>query len=154
VILDDELGIIHMNPAFQKMFMCTNGILGRRISYLVDADGYEKMASGSTDQYEAIRSKYGKKYHEQLYKLPAEKQYVGLYTDVTKIKFDDKQLDLIKKQTMEQARELLDHQIRFSQEDFRKFNAHTPFPREKYGAQRGTRDASDGSVRRAGPDMR
>ncbi len=116
MILDDELGIIHMNPAFQKMFMCTNGILGRRISYLVDADGYEKMASGSTDQYEAIRSKYGKKYHEQLYKLPAEKQYVGLYTDVTKIKFDDKQLDLIKKQTMEQARELLDHQIRFSQE--------------------------------------
>ena len=116
VILDSELRIIHMNPAFQKMFMCNNSILGRRISYLVDADGYEKMASGAADQHEAIRSKYGKKYHEQLYTLPADKQYVGLYTDVTKIKFDDKQLDLIKKQTMEQARELLDHQIKFSQE--------------------------------------
>ena len=116
VILDSELKIIHMNPAFQKMFMCNNSILGRRISYLVDADGYEKMASGATDQYEAIRSKYGKKYHEQLYTLPSEKQYVGLYTDVTKIKFDDQQLDLIKKQTMDQARELLDHQIKFSQE--------------------------------------
>ncbi len=116
VILDGELSIIHMNPAFKKMFMCNNSILGRRISYLVDADGYEKMASGATDQYEAIRSKYGKKYHEQLYTLPAEKQFVGLYTDVTKIKFDDAQLDLIKKQTMEQARELLDHQIKFSQE--------------------------------------
>ncbi len=116
VILDSQLNIIHMNPAFQKMFMCNNAILGRRISYLVDADGYEKLASGATGQYEAIRSKYGKKYHEQLYKLPNEQQYVGLYTDVTKIKFDDAQLDLIKKQTMEQARELLDHQIRFSQE--------------------------------------
>jgi iron only hydrogenase large subunit-like protein/uncharacterized Fe-S cluster-containing protein len=116
VILDSELRIIHMNPAFHRMFMCNNGILGRRISYLIDADGYEKLTAGKTDKYEAIKSRYGIKYHEQLYKLPVEKQYVGLYTDVTKIRFDESQMDLIKKQTMEQAKELLDHQIRFSQE--------------------------------------
>jgi uncharacterized Fe-S cluster-containing protein len=116
VILDGELTILHMNQAFQRMFMCNSGILGRRISYLVDADGYEKLASGAADTYEAIKSKYGKKYHEQLYKLPSENQYVGMYTDVTKIRFDEKQVDLIKKQTVEQAKELLDHQIRFSQE--------------------------------------
>lgn len=116
VILDSALSIIHMNPAFQRMFMCTNGILGRRISYLIDAGGYEKLAAGTTDKYEAIKSRYGIKYHEQLYTLPAEKQYVGLYTDVTKIRFDESQMDLIKKQTVEQAKELLDHQIRFSQE--------------------------------------
>ncbi len=116
VILDGELKIIHMNPAFMQMFMCTNGIIGRRISYLVDADGYEKLVSGKADTYEAIKSKYGKKYHEQLYKLPSENQYVGMYTDVTQIRFDEKQIDLIKKQTVEQAKELLDHQIKFSQE--------------------------------------
>jgi iron only hydrogenase large subunit-like protein len=116
IILDGELTILHMNPAFQRMFMCNSGIIGRRISYLVDADGYEKLASGAADTYEAIKSKYGKKYHEQLYKLPSENQYVGMYTDVTKIRFDEKQIDLIKKQTVEQAKELLDHQIRFSQE--------------------------------------
>ncbi len=116
VILDSALTILHMNPAFQRMFMCSSGIIGRRISYLVDADGFEKLASGAADTYEAIKSKYGKKYHEQLYKLPSENQYVGMYTDVTKIKFDEKQIDLIKKQTVEQAKELLDHQIRFSQE--------------------------------------
>ncbi|SHI09999.1 Iron only hydrogenase large subunit, C-terminal domain [Sporobacter termitidis DSM 10068] len=116
VILDSELTIIHMNPAFQHMFMCTGSILGRRISYLLDADGYEKMASGKLSQYEAIKSRYGKKYHEQLYTLTAEGQYVGLYTDVTKIRFDNSQIDLIKRQTVEQAKELLDHQIRVSQE--------------------------------------
>ena len=116
VILDSELTIIHMNPAFQRMFMCSKSIIGRRISYLVDADGFEKLASGAVDKYEAIKSRYGIKYHEQLYKLSDEKQYVGLYTDVTKIRFDDSQIDLIKKQTVEQAKELLDHQIRFSQE--------------------------------------
>ena len=98
------------------MFMCNSGIIGRRISYLVDADGYEKLATGATETYEAIKSKYGKKYHEQLYKLPSEDQFVGMYTDVTKIRFDEKQIDLIKKQTVEQAKELLNHQIRFSQE--------------------------------------
>jgi iron only hydrogenase large subunit-like protein len=116
VILDSELCIIHMNPAFQKMFTCDNGILGRRISYLIDSNGYEKMATGSVDTYEAIKSSYGKKYHEQLYTLRNEKQYVGLYTDVTNIRFDSNQMDLIKKQTMEQAKELLEHQINFSQE--------------------------------------
>ncbi len=116
VILDSELAILHMNPAFQRMFMCSSGITGRRISYLVDADGYERLASGAAESYEAIKSKYGKKYHEQVYKLPSENQYVGMYTDVTNIRFDEKQIDLIKKQTVEQAKELLDHQIRFSQE--------------------------------------
>lgn len=116
VILDSELKIINMNPAFHKMFMCNNSIIGRRISYLVDADGYEKLAAGAMEAFESIKSKYGTKYHEQIYALRDEKQYVGMYTDMTKIKFDPKHIGLIKNQTIEHARELLDHQIRFSQE--------------------------------------
>lgn len=115
VILDSELHIIKMNPAFQKMFMCNNGIIGRRISYLVDADGYEKLAAGTLEEFESIKSKYGTKYHEQLYALRDERQYVGMYIDMTKIKFEGGQLGLIKNQTIEHAKELLDHQIRFSQ---------------------------------------
>lgn len=115
VILDSELHIIKMNPAFQKMFMCNNGIIGRRISYLVDADGYEKLAAGTIEEFESIKSKYGTKYHEQLYALRDEKQYVGMYIDMTKIKFEGGQIGLIKNQTIEHAKELLDHQIRFSQ---------------------------------------
>jgi uncharacterized Fe-S cluster-containing protein len=116
VILDSELHIINMNPAFQKMFMCNNGIIGRRISYLVDADGYEKLACGSMEEFESIKSKYGTKYHEQIYALREECQYVGMYTNMTKINFDAGHIDLIKKQTIEHAKELLNHQIRFSQE--------------------------------------
>ena len=116
VICDSELNMIHMNPAFAKMFMCSQNIIGRRISYLLNADGYEKLATGQTEQIESIKTKYGIRYHELLYVLPGEKQYVGLYTDISKIRFDAAQLDLIKKQTIENARELLDHQIRFSQE--------------------------------------
>jgi iron only hydrogenase large subunit-like protein/uncharacterized Fe-S cluster-containing protein len=116
VVLDSELHIINMNPAFQKMFFCNNSILGRRISYLVNADGYEKMLAGAMERYESIRTKYGIKYHELLYALRDEGQYVGMYTDISQLKFDEGQVDLLKRQTLAQAKELLDHQIAFSQE--------------------------------------
>jgi iron only hydrogenase large subunit-like protein len=116
VILDGELSMIKMNPAFQKMFMCNNGILGRRISYLLNSEGFEKLQAGNTELYEAIRSKYGVRYHEILYPLREEGQYVGIYADISKIKYDAKQLDVIKAQTIVQAKEFLDHQVRFAQE--------------------------------------
>ena len=116
VVLDNELCMIKMNPAFQKMFMCNNGLLGRRISYLVNAEGYEELLSGSTDLYESIRIKYGIRYHEILYALRDEDQYVGIYANISKLKYDDRQLDVIKTQTLVHAREFLDHQVRFAQE--------------------------------------
>jgi iron only hydrogenase large subunit-like protein/uncharacterized Fe-S cluster-containing protein len=116
VVLDSELCMIQMNPAFQTMFTCNNGILGRRISYLVNADGYEQLLTGSAERFESIRSKYGIRYHELLYALREERQYVGIYVDISKVKFDDRQLDTIKAQTLFHAQEFLDHQIRFSQE--------------------------------------
>ena len=116
VVLDSELCMIRMNPAFQKMFMCNNGILGRRISYLVNAQGFESLQSGSRERYDSIRTQYGIKYHEILYALREEKQYVGIYSDISSLKYDVKQLDTIKLQTLAHAREFLDHQVRFAQE--------------------------------------
>lgn len=116
VMLDEELHIIKTNPAFQKMFLCGGDIIGKRISYFMDADGFEKLAAGIEDEHEEIKIKYGMKYHEQLYALRDEKQYVGMFTDISKVTFDESQVDLLKSQTLSQAQELLDHQIRFSQE--------------------------------------
>ena len=116
VVLDANLSMIQMNPAFQKMFMCNNSILGRHISYLVDAKGFELLQSGAQERFESIKSKYNVRYHEILYALREEQQYIGIYSDTSKVKFDTAQLDLIKTQTLAHAREFLDHQIRFAQE--------------------------------------
>ncbi|MDR2459946.1 MAG: 4Fe-4S binding protein [Deltaproteobacteria bacterium] len=115
-ILDKDLCLLKMNPAFQKMFMCNNGILGRRISYLLNAEGFEKLQAGTTELYESIKSKYGVRYHEILYALKDEGQYVGIYSDISKVKYDSKQLDVIKAQTISQAKEFLEHQVRYAQE--------------------------------------
>ena len=116
VILDSELLMTKMNPAFQKMFMCNNGILGRRISYLINAQGFELLQSGAMEKYESVQTKYGIKYLEKVYALREDKQYVGIYTNITDIKYDINQLDAIKAQTLTHAREFLDHQLRFAQE--------------------------------------
>ncbi len=116
VVLDKDLNIINMNQAFQKMFLCTNEVLGRRISYLIDGEGFQKIAAGEMDRLESIKTKYGKKYQEVLYEIPDENQYVGIYTDISQIKFDTGQIDIIKRQTLQQAKDLLDNQIQFSQE--------------------------------------
>ncbi|MGI6732353.1 MAG: [Fe-Fe] hydrogenase large subunit C-terminal domain-containing protein [Anaerovoracaceae bacterium] len=116
VILDDYLHIIHMNPAFQKLFGCSNSLLGRHISHLLDADSFEKLASGNIEVRDSIRTKRGIKYHEIVYPLKEEKQYVGIYKDISRLKFDEGQLDFIKNQTLQHVRDLLYHQISFSQE--------------------------------------
>ncbi|MDR1081134.1 MAG: hypothetical protein LBQ79_09310, partial [Deltaproteobacteria bacterium] len=116
VVLDAELCMIKMNTAFQKMFMCNSGILGRRISYLVNSEGFEKLQEGDTDKFESIKSKYGIRYHEILYTIREARQYVGIYADISKIRFDSGQLDVIKSQTLMHAREFLEHQVRFAQE--------------------------------------
>ncbi len=116
VILDHDLNLIHMNPAFHKMFMCSNSILGRHISYIFDAQDFETLAASDTDELDAIRTYYGTRYHETLYAMRDERQYVGMFTDLSHMKFDEGQMNLIKKQLLDNAKELLEHQISFSQE--------------------------------------
>lgn len=140
IILDEKLHIISMNDAFKKMFMCTEVIIGKKISYLIDPANFEKLAAGEGSN--AGISAGGKKYddknansgvegdkieviekypsyniicHEILYTLPGEKQYVGIFVNITNLEVNQKRLDEIKTQTVRQASELLEHQIDMAQ---------------------------------------
>lgn len=116
VIVDDHLHIMHMNPAFQKLFSCNNSILGRHVSCVLDVDSFEQLAMDNTLTRDSIRVKDSIKYHEIVYALIEEKQYVGIYTDVSNLKLDQAGIDAFKNQTLEHVRKLLYHQISFSQE--------------------------------------
>ena len=116
VMLDSELRILSVNPAFQAMFLCGSAILGRRISYLMEASGFESLASGASERFESVLGHYGRRFHQILYALRDSSQYVGIYMDISGIPLQEKATDLVRQQTLRQARELLDHQIRMSQE--------------------------------------
>jgi PAS domain S-box-containing protein len=117
VMLDERLNIISMNPAFRSFFMCTEAICGRPISYLMDPDPFEKLASGEAELVNTVvtHSRYNLVCHEILYALPEEKQYAGIFVNITKTRSDEEKLDKLRAQTVMQARELLEHQIRMAQ---------------------------------------
>lgn len=116
VQLDGELRIRRMNKSFEKMFMCGESVLGKRISYLISDEGFDKLITERLDTYETVRSKYGIRYHEVVFPMQDDNEYVGIYTDISGLKIDGYQIDLIKRQTLENAKDLLRQQIAFSQD--------------------------------------
>ncbi len=116
VQLDSALRIRHMNAAFAKMFLCNDGVLGKRISYLISDEAFDRLITEDLDTYETVQSKYGIRYHEVVFPMRDDNEYVGIYTDISALKIDSYQIDLIKRQTLENARDLLRQQIAFSQD--------------------------------------
>lgn len=118
VILNNELEIIHMNPAFKRFFMCTNSISGKRISYLMDPEPFVKLKEGDTDTIEMTikYDNYNITCHQLMYRLPEEKQFIGIFVDITKNLTDVEKLDLLREKTIFQAQELLNHQIEMAQQ--------------------------------------
>lgn len=112
VILDMSLSILHMNSSFKKLFMCTDSALGKPISYLMDAEPFEKIAVGAEEQRHATvhHRKYSLVCQQIIYALPQEGQIVGLFVDLTNMTRDKDKYDQLQSQTLEQARTLLKHQ--------------------------------------------
>lgn len=122
VILDEHLKIIHMNPAFRRFFMCSDAVYGQPISYLMDPEPFQRLASGQESLIEMTvdHSRYGLSCHQILYPMPEERQYVGILVNVTNSRASQEKLDQLRTQTVLQARELLEHQIRMA-ENLAKF---------------------------------
>jgi iron only hydrogenase large subunit-like protein/uncharacterized Fe-S cluster-containing protein len=127
VILDNELRIIAMNPAFEKMFLCSNVILGRHISYLTDATPFEQVLAGRAARVErtAPEPRYGRIFHQIVYALEQDEQIVGIFVDVTESNLNRERLATIHREALERSRQLLEHQVRMAQDITRLLAEHT-----------------------------
>jgi uncharacterized Fe-S cluster-containing protein len=117
LILDEDLTILSMNPAFKRFFSCTDTILGRHISYLMDPAPFEKLISGMVDTVDVTvtHRHYNLMTRELLYILKEERQIVGIFINITSQQEHEKKLKEIRSQTIAQADELLEHQIKMAQ---------------------------------------
>jgi len=117
VIVDEHLRILHMNPTFRKFFMSSDAVYGQPISYLMDPEPFVRLASGQEQVIEMVveHKRYNLTCHQILYPLPEERQYVGIFVNVTNSRANQEKLDQLRAQTVLQARELLDHQIHMAE---------------------------------------
>lgn len=118
VIVDKRLKIISMNPAFKKMFMCSDSLIGKRISYLVDSHPFERLLSEDVDFIEEKREhkNYNLICHQIVFDLPDEDQIIGVFINITNHTLSEEKLEDIRKNTILKAKELLDHQTKMAQE--------------------------------------
>ena len=117
VILDEHLSILSMNPSFRRYFMCSESILGRRISYLMDPDAFQRLASGEQDMIDEVvkHEKYSLVCHQVMYAMREERQYVGIFHNITHSRTSQQKLDELRSRTLMQAEELLQHQVAMAQ---------------------------------------
>ena len=117
VIVDGALNIIKMNSSFQQLFRCSDNSLGQRISTLVDPEPFEKLLTGSTDivSEKAYHSNYDFLCHQIVYALREDNQFVGIFVNLSEFKDYDAQIARLKSQTVQQAQELVEHQIKTAQ---------------------------------------
>ena len=117
VILDERLQILGMNPAFRRYFHCTDTVCGHPISHLMDPEPFERLVTGEAQLVE--RTVHHKKYdlvcHQVHYPLPEDKQYVGIFVNVTNTQSSQRKLDELRTQTVLQARELLNQQMHLAE---------------------------------------
>ena len=83
----------------------------------MDPEPFIKLTSSEKNKIEVTvkHQNYHITCHQLLYKLPEEKQYVGIFVNITKNLADAEKLDSLREKTINQAQELLDHQIEMAQ---------------------------------------
>jgi uncharacterized Fe-S cluster-containing protein len=118
VILNEQLMIIKMNPAFSAMFHCNEAMLNTHIADILDPDPFEQIKGGHKSLIELNshhHSASGLICHEIYYQMEEEKQFVGIFFNITDYQREREQYEDLKKETVIQARELLNHQIEMAQ---------------------------------------
>ena len=127
VILNRQLEIQSMNPAFKKMFVCSDSLINKKISYLIDPEPFEQIVTGRISKYSETEKypNYKLICHLLCYPIEAENQYVGVFVDITDTYSNKEKLKDLKTETILQAQELMEHQVGMAQELARFIGDHT-----------------------------
>ena len=118
IVLDEHLNILSMNPAFRSYFKCSSAVCGKPISYLMDPEPFERLAATKSTEVlnlTAEHPNYNLVCHEYFYALREDKQYIGIFMNITGMRLSQTSLDNLRERTVTQARELLEQQIQMSE---------------------------------------
>lgn len=117
VILDNNFNILLINKTFEQMFICSKSIIGKPISYLIDPEPFVKLSTTDQDKIESTvkYETYNIVCRQIAYKLIEDSQYVGIFVNITANIQDKDRFDSLRRKTIKQAQELLNHQMNLAQ---------------------------------------
>ncbi len=118
IIVDQDLTVLEMNPAAEKMFKYpARHLVGRKITSLIPPDNFLRVIE--TGESLSICSEYPQREvvtREYLFPVENEKIVVGIFVNITNRKRAREQFELIKNQTIAQAQEVIEKQMMVAQE--------------------------------------
>jgi iron only hydrogenase large subunit-like protein len=117
-VLNDMAEVEMCIPFMRKLAEQRSDKIIETTPNLMDPEPFVKLKESPSEKLEFTLShnNYNITCHHILYELLEEKQYVGIFVDITKRVSDSEKLDDLKLNTIRQAQELMDHQIEVAQQ--------------------------------------
>lgn len=118
LVVSSDLKVLELNPAAEKMLYCRNEeVKGKDLKSILDPKAFaevlrtKKMVTG-----EAFYPAYGLAVWQAIFYVETEDVLIGILIDITNEKQQRERLDMVTRETLEKAREVIDKQMRVAQE--------------------------------------
>ncbi len=118
LVVSSDLKVLELNPAAEKMLYCRNEeVKGKDLKSILDPKAFaevlrtKKMVTG-----EAFYPTYGLAVWQAIFYVETEDVLIGILIDITNEKQQRERLDMVTRETLEKAREVIDKQMRVAQE--------------------------------------
>ena len=120
VILDRDLRILRVNTQFCRLFLTSEGCHGKHISYFLDTEPFRQVLAGEVDLYDETvhHTAYSLVCQQLVYRVGSEEsmEVVGILVNLTRSKRQEAELDLLRREALERAENVIDNQVHIAQE--------------------------------------
>ena len=116
VTLNKELKIVSMNKKFRDLFWTTDTAVGKPISTIMDPEPFYEYNNANIPILEKTitHDRYNITCYQLIYRIDTDDSLVGIFLDITKNVSDKSSLDELRDNTVQQAYELLKHQMQMA----------------------------------------
>ncbi len=118
IVVDENLNIVTINPAAERMFQCKEEALkGKRVNTLIKEDLFEQVLNEKRLIVDNVEySAYGLKVRHFVFYVPKSRVVIAIFADITEQTRQKDQLSELRKETLERAQEVITKQMRVAQE--------------------------------------
>jgi PAS domain S-box-containing protein len=118
LLVDTQTRIRFVNPAFRRMFHCTEEeVMGRPAAEVVHSDCFERaIAAGGYLMVKETVAQHAVSFRAGLFPIQGEDQYCGIFIDISDEEQARERLRDLRAQTLQRAQEVISRQMQTAQE--------------------------------------